>query len=140
MIDVVAMCGLSSCYHFFSSLTHLFTSDGQLCPTGPAWTSRAVKDYVAHTDKSVVSYQTAVVDGRQLDPVQVRDVSVSECSNRGICDRSTGECICQTGFTGQVCQRMECSNDCSGRGVCMTARQVSLAYAPDSEGDGLGME
>ena len=75
-------------------LTLLYTKrrfELQHCPSGTAWTSRAVKDYVAHTDKSVVSYQTAVVDGFQLEPVQVRDVSVSECSNRGICDRSTGK-------------------------------------------------
>ena len=76
---------------FAESLTGPDESSLQLCPTGAAWTSRAVKDYNAHTDKAVVSYQTAVLDGHMLEPVQVRDVSISECSNRGVCDRSTGE-------------------------------------------------
>jgi hypothetical protein len=63
----------------------------QMCPTGKAWTSRAIGDYQAHTDRMWVSYQTTFLDGREMEPVQVRAVSVSECSNRGICDRKTGE-------------------------------------------------
>lgn len=62
-----------------------------MCPTGKAWTSRAIGDYQAHTDRSWVSYQTTILDGRELEPVQVRALSISECSNRGTCDRQTGE-------------------------------------------------
>jgi hypothetical protein len=43
-----------------------------MCPTGAAWTSRAVKDYQGHTDRAVVAYQSTFLDGLELEPVQVR--------------------------------------------------------------------
>ena len=33
-----------------------------------------------------------------------------ECSNRGECDRDTGECNCDAGFEGIACQRLKCPN------------------------------
>ncbi len=30
-----------------------------------------------------------------------------ECSGKGDCDRSTGECKCYVGYTGSACQRSE---------------------------------
>lgn len=32
----------------------------------------------------------------------------AECSNRGACDRATGECRCSSGFEGHACERCEC--------------------------------
>ncbi|CAM9185119.1 unnamed protein product, partial [Discosporangium mesarthrocarpum] len=49
-----------------------------------------------------------------------------ECSNRGHCDRETATCVCHKGFTGNACQRMECPNDCSGHGKCLSMRQLAL--------------
>jgi hypothetical protein len=49
----------------------------------------------------------------------------AECSGRGECDRSSGECQCYDGFIGSVCQRTVCPNDCSGNGVCMTVKEVA---------------
>lgn len=38
----------------------------------------------------------------------------------GLCDRSTGLCNCRDGFTGRACERLECLNDCSGAGECLS--------------------
>jgi hypothetical protein len=48
--------------------------------------------------------------------------AVVECSNRGLCDRKTGTCLCSAGYTGNACQRSECPNDCNGNGVCVTEK------------------
>lgn len=55
----------------------------------------------------------------------------SECSNRGLCNRQSGECECFDGFEGAVCDRVKCPNDCSGNGRCRLARDLPN-YNPDS--------
>ena len=42
----------------------------------------------------------------------------AECSNKGICDRSTGECQCFTGYEGAACQRTVCPDNCNDQGTC----------------------
>lgn len=44
--------------------------------------------------------------------------SYMECSNKGLCDRASGECVCFEGYEGSSCQRTICPNSCSGHGVC----------------------
>jgi hypothetical protein len=70
------------------------------------------------------------------------DIDV-ECSNAGLCDRSSGECNCFEGFEGHACQRRTCigssfasnpqgtGSSCFNRGRCMTMRELSL-YHKDS--------
>jgi len=53
----------------------------------------------------------------------------AECSSRGTCDRSTGLCECNDGFTGNACQRTTCPNKCSGKGECLTLDHVDSNYA-----------
>jgi len=50
-----------------------------------------------------------------------------ECSNKGDCDRTTGECKCFDGYDGVACQRASCPNSCSGHGVCKNIRQLAAA-------------
>jgi len=53
-----------------------------------------------------------------------------ECSNKGTCDRSTGDCVCFDGYDGVACQRASCPGfpaSCSGHGVCKTKRQLAWA-------------
>jgi len=49
----------------------------------------------------------------------------TECSNKGLCDRDSGECVCFEGYTGSSCQRTTCPNDCSGHGVCRTVQEIA---------------
>jgi hypothetical protein len=52
-----------------------------------------------------------------------------ECSNKGLCDRSTGTCQCFEGYVGSACQRASCpSNEngvCSGHGTCQTIEEIA---------------
>jgi len=53
-----------------------------------------------------------------------------ECSNKGLCDRAIGECVCFPGYEGSACQRTVCPNKCSGHGICrnINDRTQSLAF------------
>lgn len=53
-----------------------------------------------------------------------------ECSNKGTCNRGTGECQCYDGYDGVACQRASCPgypNSCSGHGVCKSISQLAAA-------------
>ena len=77
------------------------------CPMGRAWADIATATDTAH--------------------------AMAECSNRGLCDRTTGRCVCGVGFEGSACQRMGCqgtSDDglplgCSGHGECLSLRDLA---------------
>jgi len=53
-----------------------------------------------------------------------------ECSNKGSCNRDSGECECFAGYDGAACQRASCPgypDVCSGHGVCKSIRQLATA-------------
>jgi len=89
----------------------------RVCPKGHSFSSPAYSTDLAH----------------QLE----------ECSSRGLCDRTTGNCQCMNGFTGVACERTSCSRNCNGNGKCMSYKQYastsqngdSLKYKYDSVWD-----
>jgi hypothetical protein len=67
-----------------------------------------------------------------------------ECSNRGVCDRASGECKCDVPFGGVACERLSCPNDCSDNGLCMSLYRAGIDHGLDHTagyspgGDGVG--
>lgn len=49
-----------------------------------------------------------------------------ECSNKGICDRSTGLCQCFDGYEGNGCRRTVCPSKCGGHGTCESIRELGV--------------
>ena len=78
------------------------------CPYGVAWADEATATDVAH--------------------------KAMECSNRGICDRTTGQCACESArFEGAACDRKTCPTACNGHGRCM-----SMSYRASQRDLGAG--
>ena len=78
------------------------------CPWSYAWTDYASTDDTAHAK--------------------------AECSNRGLCDRATGNCECMDGFTGRACEHMACDFNCYYHGECLSMRRFSSTqYNDESE-------
>ena len=73
---------------------------GRTCPKGAAWVSVASAANEAHPEV--------------------------ECSNKGICNRKSGECECFENYDGIACERTVCPNDCTGRGICYTQKQLAV--------------
>ena len=76
-----------------------FRCQERKCPVGRAWWDEASAPNIAHA-------------------------RFTQCSNRGVCDHSTGKCNCDPGFTGPACNRLACGSDCSGIGRCRTLQQL----------------
>lgn len=49
----------------------------------------------------------------------------AECSNKGLCDRETGECQCFTGYEGAACQRTVCPDNCNDQGTCWPEKHLA---------------
>lgn len=82
------------------------------CPRGTSWFTTPSANHEAHI------YEAA------------------ECSDMGLCDRSSGTCSCMTGFTGTSCNRLTCAgepNTCSGHGSC----QDMMTLAANAEVNGV---
>eukprot|EP00602_Paraphysomonas_sp_CaronLab_P009357 CAMPEP_0185037684 /NCGR_PEP_ID=MMETSP1103-20130426/32436_1 /TAXON_ID=36769 /ORGANISM="Paraphysomonas bandaiensis, Strain Caron Lab Isolate" /LENGTH=715 /DNA_ID=CAMNT_0027575783 /DNA_START=415 /DNA_END=2562 /DNA_ORIENTATION=- len=75
------------------------------CPMGRAWFDEAISSTEAH--------------------------QLTECSSMGMCDRQTGLCNCNTGYSGDACQYMDCPLDsstgkqCGGHGWCLNMNEIA---------------
>jgi len=107
----------------------------RLCPAGRSFIDSAVGD--VNGDNSV-GVDLVFAEGRGATPVSEVfsykygaardsfDVTASwneahfyqECSSKGVCDTTTGQCDCFPGYEGSGCARKSCENDCSGHGAC----------------------
>lgn len=117
---VFFICNQLSFSHHLHSPSSLFLLDQCTCynrPNGdPAWTGH---DCSLRTCPQGTAWVTDVVAGENDSHPRM------ECSNKGICDRATGECKCLENYDGKACERTTCPNECSGRGICLP--QKSLA-------------
>ena len=95
-------------------------NDNCLCYTGlsnePAWTGA---DCSLRTCPKDAAWVGSVVNSNDLHPHV-------ECSNKGLCDRSSGECKCFTGYEGIACQRTLCPNNCNDRGTCWPEYHLAM--------------
>merc|ERR1719272_2343356 len=73
----------------------------QTCSRGVSWTTAHQSNVCLHSD-------------------------FVECSDQGLCDRSTGQCACFPGYEGAACQRTVCQNECFGHGICQSNVDFSV--------------
>lgn len=84
--------------------------DGEAEWTGPDCSQRTCpKDF---------AWVGSVVGANNLHPW-------SECANKGLCDRKTGQCTCFAGYEGIACQRSVCPNECNFRGMCWPEKYLA---------------
>jgi len=111
-------------------LAHVDTPKGDLDASG----GLSNADKVVIDNNFVYPYGTT----EQFPQMQDSDLQVlpnsahyyMECSNKGRCDRTSGECQCFDGYDGVACQRASCPgfpNSCSGHGVCKSIKQLASA-------------
>jgi len=112
----------------------------RLCPVGYAHVDSPRGDLdgdnvVTNADKTVVvnspsSPYGLVESGPEGLDTDLRVVTEAAheymvCSNKGMCDEVTGTCTCLPGYSGHACQRADCPNGCSGKGVCQSISQIA---------------
>jgi hypothetical protein len=123
-------CSERVCMH---GLAHVDTPKGDLDGSG---------DVIAPSDGVIAdnSFQYPYGTTEQFPNMEDSDMTTTtqsahyymECSNKGVCDRSTGSCECFEGYDGVACQRASCPgfpNSCSGHGVCKSAKQLAQSDA-----------
>merc|ERR1719197_580687 len=99
--------------------------------------SKVITDYVGGTRTATFAATTTTV-GTLAQYVITNDANnadngrhaYTECSSKGACDRSTGECACFPGYEGRGCRRQVCPNACSGHGRCRYNNEINPMYTP----------
>lgn len=98
--------GKCNCYNGWGSATDIAVYKApdcsmRVCPSDRAWVDIPTSATTAH--------------------------GLAECSNAGLCDRTTGKCRCFAGYEGEACQRSACPGTppCSGHGKCISIKQMA---------------
>jgi len=68
------------------------------------------------------------MEDTDMSPLENSGHYYMECSNKGTCNRQSGECQCLDGYDGVACQRASCPGfpaSCSGHGTCQTIAQLA---------------
>ncbi|GBG27690.1 Multiple epidermal growth factor-like domains protein 11 [Hondaea fermentalgiana] len=91
-----------------------------VCACYPNWMSGDCSERRCPYTKAWADVPDITVSGRDAH-------HYAECGNRGTCDRSVGECVCDDGFEGEGCERLSCpgGNTCNGHGTCELMNQVN---------------
>ena len=78
-------------------------------------------------------YELAWADG----PTETgNNHNYAECANKGVCDRTNGECECFAGYEGKGCGRQTCPDQCSGHGTCEFVKDLKFGKSYHDYYDG----
>jgi hypothetical protein len=91
--------------------------------SGSLSTTKVISDSIMYPYGT--SEQFPLMEDSDLNELTESAHYYMECSNKGTCDRSIGECVCYEGYSGVACQRASCPNSCSGNGICKSKKQLA---------------
>jgi len=111
-------------------LAHVDSPKGDLDASGGALTG---PDQLVVVNDAIWPYGTTEqypeISGAGGTILQNTAHQYQECSNKGICDRSSGTCSCFDGYSGSACQRASCPTSstgvCSGHGTCESISTIA---------------
>lgn len=86
-------------------------------PKGDLDSSTTIEDAATNvlSGSTVYPYGTTEAYPKMADTAGTVSINTAhdyaECSNKGLCDRTTGECECLPGYDGTACQRASCPSE-----------------------------
>jgi len=111
--------------HVDSPKGDLDSSSGKL--SGPDTASSVVVNDAMYPKGTTEQYPNVVNSDNVIITNSAHEYR--ECSNKGLCDRATGDCKCFEGYHGSACQRAHCpvtgGLTCSGHGTCETIKEIA---------------
>lgn len=96
------------------------------CPKGTSWTSPLATDPLFYSATGGDGDINGASRFKLLSHSVCKHMDFVECSDGGMCDRSSGQCKCFPQYEGVACERTVCPGDCSGHGVCKSNIELSV--------------
>mmetsp|Transcript_19175 Transcript_19175/g.28286 ORF Transcript_19175/g.28286 Transcript_19175/m.28286 type:complete len:337 (-) Transcript_19175:59-1069(-) len=93
-----------------------------ICACYPMWGGSDCSERKCPWRKAWADVKDTSVTGRE-------EHYYAECAGRGRCDKELGQCVCDPGFEGEGCERMQCPNKCNGHGSCELMSSVNSGYS-----------